>query len=427
VLKVQVQKLREALQLLEPAVPRKPSVPALMNVRLGEGKAVATDLEVAITISGVGEDGAGEGVCLDYRTLLKLLASVPGYEMATITLEDKKATLTAGATRAVLAALPVADYPTIPELKPEHEAAVDGDALVRALAAVLPCAAVGDTRPVLNTVCLTLGDSPEAAGADGFRLGWQPLPFKLPGEGALLIPTHTVGALLHLWKKAPKPPELEGMLDPARVATAKRLVRLQYSKDRLAVSFGQVSLITVLTQGTFPNYRQLIPAEGTSSVSFLAPDLERAARVVLPVAKEGSGIIRLSWAEKELRVEGRAEDLGTTTTVISAVCQGEGRIAFNYLYLLEYLKGKEGLVTLEGTGPSAPAKFSYRGTPHLVMMPMFIKGEGEATPAQATAAEEPGEEEVEPEAPEPPPTAPETPSAAAGPEKARARRKKAKK
>ena len=132
-LKVQVQKLREALQLLEPAVPRKPSVAALTNVRLGEGKAVATDLEVAITISGVGEDGAGDGVCLDYRTLLKLLASVPGYEMATITLEDKKATLTAGATQAVLAALPVADYPNIPELKPEHEAAVDGDALALSL------------------------------------------------------------------------------------------------------------------------------------------------------------------------------------------------------------------------------------------------------------------------------------------------------
>ena len=59
-LRVQVEKLRQALQLLEPAVPRKPSVAALTNVRLGEGKALATDLEVAITISGVGEDGAGE-------------------------------------------------------------------------------------------------------------------------------------------------------------------------------------------------------------------------------------------------------------------------------------------------------------------------------------------------------------------------------
>ena len=42
-------------------------------------------------------------------------------------------------------------------------------------------------------------------------------------------------------------------------------------------------------------------------------------------AKEGSGILRLYWGQDELRVEARAEDLGTTSTAIPALCQGEGK------------------------------------------------------------------------------------------------------
>src|SRR3989304_910458 len=166
-MEVQVEKLRQALKLLEPVTPRKPTLESLKYVRLGEGKILATDLDVAVTISAIGEPGA-EGVCLLYHTLTTLLDSVPGHLTAQITPDGKKATLTAGRTQATLAAIPVEDYPPIRDFTPEHEAAVDGDALVRALTAVLPCPATEKDRPVLHSVCLTLGESPEAAAADGY-------------------------------------------------------------------------------------------------------------------------------------------------------------------------------------------------------------------------------------------------------------------
>jgi len=436
-MQVQVEKLRQALRLLEPVVPSKPTLPILKYVWLGEGKAVATDLEAAITISAIGEPGA-EGVCLLYHTLTTLLDSVPGHLTATITPDGKTATLTAGRTRATLAALPVEDYPPIRDFTPEHEVAVDGDALVRALTAVLSsAAAVDDKRPVLQTVCLTLGESPEAAAADGFRLAWEPIPVKLPGEGNLLIPTGTVRALAHLWKHAPKPPQLNGVADPARLAMAKRLVRLEYSPDRLRVSFGEVSLLTQLVTGTFPNYRNLIPKEGAVSVTFDPGDLTRVIKGMLKMARDGSGIIRLSWGDNELQAEVRVADLGPTITSIPALCQGEGRISFNYLYLLDYLKGKQDLVTLATAGDRAPGLFSYHGTPHFVLMPMFVAsdGPGQGTtpptepggPGAPEPEPEPEEPETEPEAPEPPPAAPARPPASSKPEKARARRKKGKK
>ena len=65
-MEVNVEKLRQALELLDPVVPRKPTLPVLSYVRLGEGKAVATDLEATVTVSGLGD--SEEGVCLPYDT-----------------------------------------------------------------------------------------------------------------------------------------------------------------------------------------------------------------------------------------------------------------------------------------------------------------------------------------------------------------------
>ena len=406
-----VERLRYILSLLEPVVPKKSTLPATTYVCLNEGRALGTDLEVAVSIANT---SAGEGVCLHYATLVTLLASVPGNLTAEITADGKKATLTAGRTKATIGALPVEDFPPIRDFQPEHEAAVDGDALIRALTTVLPATASDDKRPVLNTVCLTLGESPEAAAADGYRLAWQAIPAKLPGEGNILIPTRAVIALEHLWRKAPKPPELEGIDNPAQLATAKRLVRVAYSQAqmRLKVSFGEVSLLAQLVQGKFPDYRQLIPTEGVTSVTFDARDLVRALKGIGRVAKDGSGIVRLYLGNGELKVEARNEDLGETSTVIHALCQGEGKIAFNYGYLLDYVKGKDGTVTLRIGTPSQPGLFAHRGTPNQAIMPMFTQWPGDpptASPTapedtgQATAAEETGDsgpDETPPEAPE---------------------------
>ena len=416
---IKVERLRDALSLLEPIIPKKATVPAVTYVRLSEGKATGTDLEVAVAVSGLGE-GAEKGFCLHYTTLATLLASIPGNLTAEITADGKKAALTAGRTRATIGALPVEDFPPIRDFQPEHEAAVDGDALVRALTLVLPAAASDDkSRPVLNTVCLTLGETPEAAATDGFRLAWQAIPAKLPGEGNLLIPTGAVRALEHLWRKAPKPPELEGIDNPARLATAKRLVRVAYSQaeKRLKVSFGEVSLIAQLVEGKFPDYRQLIPTEGVTSVTFDARDLVRALKGIGRVAKDGSGIVRLYLGNGELKVEARNEDLGETSTVIHALCQGEGKIAFNYGYLLDYVKGKDGTVTLTIGTPSQPGLFAHRSVASLALMPMFVQWPGEppAAPptapedsAEDTAAEETGDSEPDDTPPE---VTEETPSA----------------
>ena len=112
---------------------------------------------------------------------------------------------------------------------------------------------------------------------------------------------------------------------------------------------------------------------------------------------------------KREELSGQTSTQTCASTTIPTQCQSEGEIAFNVRYLLEYLAGKDGIVILSTDGPSAPGLFSYRGVPHVVLMPMFVDSDGKtktATPsavAEASAKEkevaqepEPGEEEHAP-------------------------------
>jgi DNA polymerase-3 subunit beta len=189
------------------------------------------------------------------------------------------------------------------------------------------------------------------------------------------VPGRTVSVLEHLWKRAAAP-ELQQASDPASIALARRLIRLEWGKDRLQMRFGRVCMVTRLIQGTFPNYRQLIPTEHTASVTVDAADMLRALRQMAGRAREGAGAVRLRWEGESIQVSTRTEDMGEVTVPLSASCTAPGKTALNITYLLGYFKAKEGTITISITGDgNAPVTFAHRGTPHMVMMPMVLKEE----------------------------------------------------
>jgi len=365
---IQVRRLREALEALAPAVPRKTALPVTTQVLLGDGKAVATDLEVAAIVD---LPEAGEAFLLPHKGALEFLRYTPGNKTARITPARGKVSLAVDGTETTLDAGDPQDFPPIPDNGGESEGVLDGDALVKALTAVLPCAAGDKDRPVLAGVYLATGDTVEAVTADGFRLAWERIPGRLSGP-PMNIPARAVEVLEHLWKRGATP-ELGDAKDVASVALAKRLIRLDWGKDRLRLRFGRMVLVAKLIQGTFPNYRQLIPTETAPGVTVFAEDMDRALRQVRRVAEDGSGIVRLVWEGDRLLVSARGEDIGETSVPIPARLSVPGRAALSGRYLLDYFRGRSGAVTIapsqDGKGP---VTFSHRGTPHILIMPMHV-------------------------------------------------------
>jgi DNA polymerase III sliding clamp (beta) subunit (PCNA family) len=241
-------------------------------------------------------------------------------------------------------------------------------------------------------VCFSIAeDKSEVVGADGFRLFVKELSIKLP-PATILIPADTVYILEGLWRKAPKDihPDLDaGVIG---VALSKRMMGFRFNSGQMIMTWGGITILSQLTQGTFPAYQQLIP-NPPNRIKLFGPDLYQALRQVSKVALEGSGIVRLVWAEKQMQVSSKGENTSASTSF--PILEGtEDRIALNLSYLLQYFKDKAGIVEMATSTPSSPVLL-LDGKSTVVLMPMFVEWEGDPPKSEAVTQAESVVAEVE--------------------------------
>lgn len=369
-MQMKVNALREALELLKPVIPKKSTLSVLANTHLNEGRVEATDLESAAFLDLEEADGR----CLvPLLSVLDLLKRVPGNELLTIEQKAKHLSLTWPGGSASYEVDKPADYPGFPKIEKKPQKTVDGDTLVPALSSLIGYCSTDEARPVLTGVTLYLGENLEIAAGDGFRIAYKSLPinFIVQGVDTAIIPAPAIRFLAHLWDKTPR--EAPSGDSIVQIVTAKRKIALTFYDGRLAANFGRVTWMTKLIQGEPVKMKQLLPKETPPQVKFMALDFERAVRGVLGPARDSSGIVRLSWSEKSMAVSAKSDEKGSVETTIPVEADESGKVAINANYLLDFAKGKEGLITMGTQGEKLPVLFRHSTSPLVLMMPMFVE------------------------------------------------------
>ena len=404
-MQMRVERLRETLKLLQPIVPKKTTLPVLKNVLLQDGKAIATDIDIAVALDLPGV----EGKCLiPHHQVLEMLKYVPGNEMVTI--ECAKETglvLSWDGGKASYGAEDPMTFPAWPEVKEAKATGeVDGDRLIPVLKSAMQYCATEEARPVLTGVSLSFGETIEVAAGDGFRMAYYILPLPFPAQQKVIVTASFVEALADLWAKLPPAPPMADTLVGQLVS--KRMINLTMDENKLVASFGTVTIATKLIVGSAPDFSKLIPAEPALKVRVFAPDMERAVHRVKQIAREASGIVRFTWDDVSMMIAAESKDGGSIEAQIPVQAEGgPGRVAVNVAYLLNYLKGKEGLISMSVNDRSSPVLFrNGPSTPLVVIMPMFAewpdekKAKAEAKEAPAESSEEGPEDEETGEPPE---------------------------
>ena len=385
-MEVTVEKLRQTLKLLKPAVAKqhKALLPATEGILLADGHARSTDMEVAITVQLL--EVGDERLVLPYLATSTILAHLAGDQTASISPVNGVVHFRCGQVEAKL--VPpgeVADFLPIATIT-EQEQKVDGDVLLTGLEGVKHYVTANDARRELQGICITLGEPIEVAAADGFRLAWQTVPVTLEGNGhidAIIVPSNAVSVLAKLWDAADKPPTVPGRrrvgeraagpsMDLARGAMAKREMFITFNTQSIKINFGTVTMVSRLIQGTFPKIHGLIPEKAAHTVMVDARAFLQALKMVTPIANDSNNIIRLTWSMKEMSLTAQGEDASSITATIPATATDEVSIGFNARYLLAYFDGKQGPVTLETTTRHSAGLFRCDGTPHVLIMPMFL-------------------------------------------------------
>lgn len=404
-MQIRTKQLREALMLFDHVVPKKSTSDVIKHVLIKDGKITATDLEVFVTL----DIPEVEGECLiPHRAVYDLIKYIPERAMLTIEQADKNIKVTWDDGVADFPTKAAADFPETPGFQFKAKGSLNGDKLVKGLNSVVGYCQTDGTKPILGGVALLLGPSIEVWGADGFRLACQKITDTFPVEENIVIPAETVRLLDHLWGKMPAQPPLANNLISQLVS--KREVRLGISEngEKMVIRWDRLTVVSRLLTGKIPDYKRLIPENQPMKIRILGRELETGLARFKLMSKAKNKIIRCTWAEDVLTLSGSNDDSGSVSIKMAVQTEGiPGRVAIDLSYLTAFVKGKDGLVTVSATDEKQPVTLQYSNTPLVVVMPMFVKWDGdpepekeekpEPAPENTSGEQEPGDTDGEEE------------------------------
>lgn len=372
----QQAELDQALHLVSRAVARRSTLPILSNVLLdaadGLLRITATNLEIALSVSLSAEVRETGQLSVRADVFTDFIGSLPRQEVAlSAPAGTTDLRVTCGTSKARIPGIPAEDFPTIARIGDQPPTAtVEAEALREAVGQVVFAAATDDSRPVLAGVLLEFkGDELTLAAADGFRLSVRTLTLQQPAatDLAIIVPAKALAELARVAGESDE--ALQLLVTPNR--------------SQLLARTGRLEFLSRLIDGTFPEFRQIIPRQWKTRVTVDREAFLAAARRAKIFAQSNNEVVKLQFVpgDSELDpgsmiVSAHAADAGDTEDVIPARVEGpQATIAFNGRYLTDVLSvAKATEIAIEMTTPNAAGVFRPVGDETFVhvVMPMVI-------------------------------------------------------
>jgi DNA polymerase-3 subunit beta len=370
------QDLSRGLSAVSHAVSSRSTLPILENILVatdhGRLKLSATNLEIGINCwvdAQIHEEGT---TTVKAKTLTDFVNSLPQASVD-ITVPEGTNVMNVKSLRssAHIKGMDASEFPLIPSAEGgEEPVLLDAALLKEMIEEVAFAAADDDSRPVFTGVLVQVSDEKITfAAADAFRLAVRVAP--LPGDdhprGDILIPARTLTEL-------------------ARILPPEGPVQMIVTPNRSQVLFHteQLDLVSRLIEGTFPNFRQIIPKEHSTRAVVETKEFAAAVKSAALFARDSSNITRVKINPGDsnglepgaITIEATAEDLGDSTSIVNAAIDGpELQIIFNVKYLADVLAviGTPE-VALEANAPTRPGVVRPVGSADYtyVIMPMHI-------------------------------------------------------
>jgi len=368
------ENLAKGLSTVGRAVATRSTLPVLSNILLATDesrlKLSATNLEISVNC-WVGADVKEEGaITVPARLLTNFVNSLPP-EPIELNLIARTQTLNlrCGRYEANIKGIDAQEFPLI--LVPEEDKAASFATadLAKMIDCVVFAAATDESRPVLTGVYTEL--TPQGvtlAAADSYRLSVisSTIPQAPPERVSIIIPARALQEL-------------------RRISGEAESVTMLVSSTRNQVFFRmpEVELISQLVEGTFPDYRQIIPTTHNTRVVATTADLLPALRMASIFARDAANIVRLQAIPNDggvgrLIVSATSAEHGDNVSELDVTVDGQPiEIAFNVRYLLDALEVIDtAQVALETRNPTSPGVIKPVGGPDFVhiIMPMHIFG-----------------------------------------------------
>ncbi len=337
---------------------RGASSPVLSGVLLGckGNRLVVTGTDLDLTIRMEQEViGLEDGDCVVPARLITDI--VRSLEPGAVTVEggDEKIEISASRSRFGLRALPLVEFPTVAASN-SPTVILPGDLVGEGLRQVVRAASNDDARPMLTGVLITNEEGRiRLVATDSYRLALRDLEGTSGlGEGEdVLVPARALAELQRLSASAGS----GSHSTEAGSASRGSDVGVTIGAKEITFTRGSVRISSRLLEGTYPDYRQLIPDHYPNLLHLGKESLIGALRRVRLLVKDNTTPVRLSMRHGGVDLSVVSQEVGDASETVDGDFSGEELvIAFNPSYLIDGVEAVIGdEVVIETADASRPA------------------------------------------------------------------------
>lgn len=319
------EQLEEALNKADKIAGKNITLPVLSGLYLDAHQnslsIKATNLDLGISLNlpvKVVEPGS---VVVPAHIISSLISSLVKDRTLTISTKNQVLEIKTSTTKTNIKTLPSEDFPVIPELDDDKVFIIPSRDLIFGLKSVLYAAAVGSMKPELSSISITHdGEFLVFAATDSFRLAEKKIRIKKsPHFKHILIPQKNAVEIIKIFDKGDEE------------------ISISVEEHQMAMRSQDVYLTSRIIEGTFPDYKQIIPKKINTKAVVLKQDLVNSLKTTLIFSDSFNQLtLNLFPKGKRFEIDSKNTSVGESTQAVDSVLDGEDiSINVNHRYFTD--------------------------------------------------------------------------------------------
>ena len=326
-IKINKEAMIDSLQKVQSVINPRNALPVLSNVLMkaqkGKLELTATDMSLTVRASLAAEVLESGTTTLPAKRIFGVFRELSVDEAEMEVNDQNVASIQAGSSYFRIHGISEADYPNLPEMADPKVYVIDQAAFRNMLKLTFYAASVDANRPLLNGVLLSFkGGKLSVVATDSRRLALveHEVEFPADAEMDLIVPLKTVEELV-------------------RTLGENGTLKILATPKQIAFEFDSILIVSKLVEGTYPNFRQVIPQANGERVAMERETLLTAVRRTSQLVIDAVSGVKLTFTKNRLEILATAPEIGEARETMDVKYKGPDiAISFNPAFLMDPLK-----------------------------------------------------------------------------------------
>ncbi|NQT76016.1 MAG: DNA polymerase III subunit beta [Candidatus Omnitrophica bacterium] len=349
------------IQNVQNVISSKSSLPILSNILIETGpgniKLISTDLDIGISSMFTAEVEEVGALTVPAKRFNDIVRELPDEDILISTMKNNAMTIKCGKCFFKIMGLPKEDFPKLPEFEATPHVVMEQAVLKNMLSMTHFSMSHDETRYVLNgALFLFSAGQLIIVTTDGKRLSLvkKEISKDAPTK-AIIVPSKTIY-------------ELNRVLGDTGDA------KVTFSENQIRFELENITIISRLIEGEFPNYEQVIPKEAKEKIAIQREQVLLGVKRAALLTTQDSRSIKIDILKNKIVISKSNPNIGEAREEIETSYKGqEITVGFNPGYLIDVLKvAPKDDLEIEILGPDKPAVIRIEDWYVYLVLPMQL-------------------------------------------------------